>query len=178
LIFIFSYTYGTFGYTDALTDFQFLVKFVCFLFSWYLIYTSFIVFCIFNIPTSKEYLYNLLGKDFVVDKIGNPGLQALTRFTGFAVAGIAINESGRLADGRVIVGAANSALTERMLVIEHNDCMSSKDKKQAIQESLKKHAAMIQTKPQATFDRMIKVEAHQHVMTRACDAFQSIFGKK
>lgn len=177
LLFIFFYTYGTFGYTNALTDFQFLVKFVCFLFSWYLVYTSFLVFCVFNIRTSKEYLYNLLGKDFVVEKIGNPGFEAFTKFTGFAVAGLAINEVGRLADGYVIVGTANSALTERQSVIENSSYMSPKDKKQAIKESLRIHGYMIRSQPQGTFDRITKVEAHQHMMSSASKAFTSFFKK-
>lgn len=177
LLFIFFYTYGTFGYTDALTDLQFLVKFVCFLFSWYLVYTSFIVFCLFNIPTSKEYLSNLLGKEFVVEKIGNPGFEVFTKFTGFAVAGLAINEVGRLADGYVIVGTANSALTERQNVIENSSHMSPKDKKQAIQESLRIHGYMIRSQPQGTFDRITRVDAHQHMMSSASKAFTSFFKK-
>lgn len=178
LLFIFSYTYGTFGYTNALTDFQFLVKFVCFLFSWYLIYTTLIVFCVFNIPTSKEYLYNLLGKDSVVDKIGNSGFEPLTRFTVFAVAGLAVNEGARIADSYGIVNTANSALGERMSAIENNSDLTTKQKGQAIQESVKIHANMIQSKPQGTIDRMAKVEAHQHMVSRAFKAFSSIFRKE
>ena len=178
LFFIFSYIYGTFGYTDALTDFQFIIKTVCLLFSWYLIYTSLIVFCVFNIPISQKYLTNLLGKNFVVDKIGNPGLGTLAKFSGFAVAGFAVNEVGRLADGYIIVTTAEIALENRMRVIENNEYMSLKEKKQATQESLKIHDAMIQTKPQGTLDRISKVEAHRHMVSSASDVFKTLFGKK
>lgn len=88
-----------------------------------------------------------------------------------------MNEVGRLSDGYVIVGTANSALSERLSAIENNSYMTPKEKKQAMQESLKIHATMIQAKPQGTFDRMSKVEAHQHMMTRAFKAFKALFGK-
>lgn len=178
LFFIFSYIYGTFGYTNALTDFQFIIKAVCLLFSWYMIYTSLIVFCVFNIPISQKYLTNLLGKDFVVDKIGNPGLGTLARFSGFAFAGFTVNEVGRLADSYIIVTTADTALENRMRVIENNEYLSLKEKKQATQESLKLHDAMVQTKPEGTLDRISKVGAHRDMVSSTSDVLKTLFGKK
>lgn len=96
LVFVFTFFFGNFGYTDSLTQNQFYAKFACFLFCSYLVSASIAVFVAFNIPLSRDYLYNLLGKDFVTSKIGNPGLEQLARFGGFAAAAYAANELGRL----------------------------------------------------------------------------------
>ena len=178
LFFVFSFAFGTFGYSKALGEFLFLVKIACFLFSWYLISTSFIVFCVFNIPTSKRYLYNLLGKDFVSEKIGNPGLDTLAKYSGAPVLGLAVNEVGRVTDSVVIVKAANSALNERAHVIEGTDCLSAEEKGEELRASLKIHADMAQAKPQGTFDRMLKVEAHDQLVKRASEAVKGLFGNK
>ena len=55
--------------------------------------------------------------------------------------------------------------------------MTPKKKKQAIQEALRIHGILVQTKPQGTLDRVMKIEAHQQVMGKAAKAFRAFFGK-
>ena len=176
-IFIFCFFYGTFGYSDGLTELQFLGKFVCLLFSWYLIYTSITVFCVFNISVTKEYLYNLLGKEFVVSKIGNLGLDALARFGGFAALGLAINEAGRLGDRYVIVGNATTALNIQLDAINKDPNLSVKQKAVAVEKALQSYRQMVKTPAQGTLDRTIKVEPYRGMMDSGLKAFKSIFGK-
>lgn len=128
LIFIFSFTFGTFGYDNNLSQHQFLFKFSCFLFSWYLVYASIIVFISFNIPVTKNYLYELLGKEFVISKIGNPGLDGLARFGGFAALGLFINETGRIVDGYATTTNAEKALETALKAIRDDPYLTDKQK--------------------------------------------------
>ena len=176
-VFIFCYFYGTFGYTDGLTDLQFVGKVFCLIFSWYLIYISIMVFCVFNVSVTKKYLYDLLGKEFVVSKIGNPGWDAATRFGGFAVLGLAINEGGTVIDGHTTVSNANGILGAQLTAIEESPYLSPKQKALATQEALKTHHQMAQKAPQGTLDRVAKIEAHRDMVSKVTKAIKSIWGK-
>ena len=176
-VFIFCYFYGTFGYTDGLTDLQFVGKVFCLVFSWYLIFTSIMVFCVFNVSVTKKYLYDLLGKDFVVSKIGNPGWDAATRFGGFAVLGLAVNEGGKFVDGRTTVINGNDFLGAQLTVIEESPYLSPKQKSLATQQALKAHYQMAQKAPEGTLDRVAKIEAHRDMVSKATKAIKSFWGK-
>ena len=176
-LFIFCYFFGTFGYTDALSDLQFVCKVLCLLFSWYLAYISMVVFCVFNIPSTKKYLYDLLGKDFVTSKIGNPGLDGLARFGGFAALGFAINEGGKIAGGYATVNNANEALKLALEGIEKSPYLSPKQKAIATLEAIRSQQQMVKTPPQGTLDRIAKIEAHRDMMEKATKAMKSIWGK-
>lgn len=177
LIFIFSFFYGTFGYTNALTISQYLAKMLCFFFSWYLISASVIVFCAFNIPVTKKYLYNLLGKEFVIGKIGNPGLDALARFGGFAALGLTANELGRVWDTYAKNRTCTEFLKVRLDEISKNPDLTTLQKQQAVLETLKVHGVMSQAPTEGTLDRITKVEAHQNMMNRFSESMAKIFRK-
>lgn len=68
LVFVFTFFLGNFGYTDSLTQNQFYAKFACFLFCSYLVSASIAVFVAFNIPLSRDYLYNLFPKILLLVK--------------------------------------------------------------------------------------------------------------
>ena len=176
-IFIFCYFYGTFGYTDGLSDLQFVCKVLCLVFSWYLVYISILVFCVFNIPSTKKYLYDLLGKDFVTSKIGNPGLDGLARFGGFAALGFAINEGGKIIDGYATVDNANDALKTQIAAIEGSPYLSPKQKAAATEEAIRSHQQMVKKPAQGTLDRIAKIEAHKDMMSKATKGIKSIWGK-
>lgn len=176
-VFIFCYFFGTFGYTEDLSDLQFVCKVLCLVFSWYLAYISIVVFCAFNIPSTKKYLYDLLGKDFVTSKIGNPALDGLARFGGFAALGFAINEGGKIAGGYATINNANDALKIEIEAIEESPYLSPKQKAAATQEALKSHQQMVKTPPQGTLDRIAKIEAHKDMIAKATKVIKSIWGK-
>lgn len=176
-VFIFCYFYGTFGYTDGLSDLHFVCKILCLVFSWYLVYISILVFCVFNIPSTKKYLYNLLGKDFVISKIGNPGIDGATRFGGFAVLGLGVNECGRLLEGYETVKNANEALAAQLAAIEGSHYLTTKEKAAATLEAINSHQQTVRRPPQGTFDRIAKIDAYKDMIARTAKAFTSIWGK-
>ena len=161
LIFIFTFFFGTFGYDSHLTDIQYCVKIVCFLFSGYIISTSILVFIVFNIPLSKEYLYNLLGKEFVVSKIGNPGTKHLLIFGGFAATTITVNELGRMFDHYTRVRGANSALDAQSKAIRSDPNLTVEDKASLTIKALETHNQTVLAPAQGTFDRLATARTHQ-----------------
>lgn len=171
LFFIFCYFFGTFGYSESLSDLQFICKFSCFVFSWYLAVASLTVFCAFNIPITKDYLNNLLGKEFVVSKIGNPAGEMAVKLGLVAVVGAGVNEAGKYVNGQQIVETANTALEHKVKVIHETPDLTQKEKGKAVQDALKVHTAMCQVKPEGTLDRAMKLEAHKDMVAR----FTSIF---
>ena len=96
--FLFTIIYGTFGYQNQLSTKIWCFKAICFFFSWYLLATSLLIFAIFKVPTTQKYFYDLLGKEFVISKIGNSGGKAALMFWGTAATAVAGNEIGREAD--------------------------------------------------------------------------------
>lgn len=174
LVFIFAFFFGNFGYTDGLTQSQFYAKLLCFLFCSYLISASVTVFIAFNIPSSKEYLYNLLGKDFVKSKIGNPALDQLLKFGGFAAGGYAANEMGRVADQYMGMKSAISALQVQLDKIESSPYLSPKEKAKATKEAFKLYAELAHKTPEGTLDRITKVEAYKGMTDRVGKTIQSI----
>ena len=161
LIFIFTFFFGTFGYDSHLTDIQYCVKIVCFLFSGYIISTSILVFIVFNIPLSKEYLYNLLGKEFVVSKIGNPGTKHLLIFGGFAATTITVNELGRMFDHYTRVRGANSALDAESKAIRSDPNLTVEDKASLTIKALETHNQTVLAPAQGTLDRLATARTHQ-----------------
>lgn len=59
---------------------------------------SFLIFTIFKVPKSRDYFYNLGGKEFIVSKIGNSGVQPAVKLFGVAFSAVACNEIGRSID--------------------------------------------------------------------------------
>jgi len=173
LFFIFCYFFGTFGYSESLSDLQFICKFSCLVFSWYLAGTSFTVFCVFNIPVTKDYLNNLLGKEFVVSKIGNLGAKTALKFAAVVAGGVAANETGKFVNGQQIAQNANAALEHQVRVIHDSPDLTSKERGKATQEALKMYAAMCQVKPEGTLDRAMRHDAQKDMVARVSGIFYS-----
>ena len=163
LIFIFTFFFGTFGYDSHLTDIQYRVKIVCFLFSGYIISTSILIFIVFSIPLSKEFLYNLLGKEFVVSKIGNPGRKQLIMFGGFAATAITANELGRSFDYYSKVSSANSALNAQLDKIRSDPNLIVDEKASLTIKALETHNQMVLAPAHGTLDRLATARTHQEV---------------
>ena len=134
LFYLFAFTFGTFGNIEDLPTILVILKVICFMLSWYLIDTSFIIFIVFKIPTSKNYLYKLLGKEFVVEKIGNPGWKPLIRYIGPATAILTGNEIGRHFDGKRLQEQAEIFHTNSAKSVRENPHYTSQQK---AEESLK-----------------------------------------
>lgn len=177
LIFLFTFFFGTFGYSNGLTEGQFLVKFVCFLFSYYLISSSIVVFVLFNIPKSKSFLTNLLGKEFVVSKIGNPGISPLMKYGGAGLGVYFGNEVGKTMDRINITQGSNDFLQAQIKAIQEAHYLTPKEKQAAHAQALKVHAEMASRRPEGTLDRMAKIEAYKSVSEKAVSTFKSWFGK-
>jgi hypothetical protein len=124
LIFIFTFFYGTFGYTQSA---EIRKEIACLLFSWNLISTSIMIFCVFNVPFTLDYLYNLLAKDFVIKKIGNRGTAQLWKYAGMAAAGCSVNEVGRVTDSFTIPKGAQEGLEGLLNKLEENIFLSEKE---------------------------------------------------
>ena len=97
-VFIFAFFFGSFGSPKGLSLEIAAFKYFCFLFAWYLIITSFFIFLSFQISSLKEYLYGLLGKTWVTDRIGNPGTQQFMKLGTVGLATIGVNELSKWAD--------------------------------------------------------------------------------
>lgn len=108
LVFVFAFFFGNFGSPEGVSDGTLPFKYLCFLYSWFLLATSLFVFISFQIPSWKEYLYNLLGKDYVISCIGKKGVTPLIKVGGVAVGFVAGNEISKELDHRQKVGAANA----------------------------------------------------------------------
>ena len=180
LFFVFAFFFGTFGYTDQLTETQFCLKFVCFVFSSYLVYISVIVFVLFNVPLTKDYLYKLLGKEFVTSKIGHPGIAHLAKFGGLAASIVAVNETGRAADAVINSYNADKALNSQLESIDKTQNLTLNDKREATKDAFKMHHEIATRKPEGTIDRVCKIETIKGVSEKVVDNVGGWFswGKK
>ena len=86
------------------------------------------IFIIFNIRVSKEYFYNLLGKDFVVSKIGNPSTRPLSNFFGAALGFVTGNAMERQYDRHSIVETSGQRLDTDTENIDADPHMSPEQK--------------------------------------------------
>ena len=152
LIFIFCFFFGNFGSPEGIADGVLFFKYFCFLYSWFIIGTSVFVFISFQIPSSKEYLYNLLGKEYVISCIGNPGIESVIKVGGAAVGLICGNEIGKEWDGRQKVYLSQAAVDHYKQLVETTgqtpDQRSTEFKKVA--EISRK---IFETPPKGPFDR-------------------------
>jgi len=152
LIFIFCFFFGNFGSPEGIADGVLFFKYICFLYSWFIIETSVFVFISFQIPSLKEYLYNLLGKEYVISCIGNSGAKAALKATGVAVGMICGNEIGKELDGRQKVYLSQAAIDHYKELVETTgqppEPRSAEFKKVA--ETSRK---ILDTPPKGPFDR-------------------------
>lgn len=152
LIFIFCFFFGNFGSPEGIADGVLFFKYSCFLYSWFIIGTSVFVFISFQIPSSKKHLYNLLGKEYVISCIGNPGVKPLIKLGGAAVGMVCGNEIGKELDGRQKVYLSKAAIDHYKQLVETTgqvpDQRSTEFKKVA--EISRK---IFETPPKGPFDR-------------------------
>ena len=178
LLFLFSFFYGTFGYTSGLSDHEYLFKISCLLFSWYLVYTSLVVFLLFKIPTTKKYLYDLLGEPFVVSKIGNPGIRSLTKYGGVAVFGLTVNEIGRITDGYAKVANANALLDKEVERINKSCSMTQEQRATAEIEALREYGKTARSPSEGTFDKLAKTESRASMVESASKTISDLWKGK
>ena len=120
LIFLFAYFFGCFGHSEPASLSIGLFQSICALFAFYLICTSFFVFFSFQIPGYKDYLYNLLGREWVVEKIGNSGGPSAVKYGLTGVLGIAVNNYERVQQDDMNQKAADKTLDTLKTVAEQN----------------------------------------------------------
>lgn len=157
LIFIFSFFFGNFGSPEGIADGVLFFKYICYLYSWFLIGTSIFVFISFQIPSLKEYLYNLLGKEYVISCIGNPGVKSAVKVGGAAIALMAGNEIGKEWDCRQKIQLSQSAVDHFKQLVETTgkvpDSRSTEFKKVA--ETSRK---IFETPLKGPFDRSVLLQ--------------------
>ena len=158
LFFIFAFIFGTFGNTKDLPFSLLYLKIICFIFSWYLLYISVVIFCVFNISICKNYLYDLLGKEFVISKIGNPSLTPLRTFAGAALALVTGNEVGRKYDGQRLICKADNYIDKSLPRIATIDALDTEGKALETRKAYAFHRKLLDDTPKGPFDRVLDGE--------------------
>lgn len=177
LIFIFCFFFGNFGSPEGITDGMLFFKYLCFLYSWFLIGTSLFVFISFQIPSLKEYLYDLLGKEYVISCIGNPGAKPLIKLGAAGLGLICANEIGKEMDMRQKIILSRSVVDDYNRLVEStgqpSDQRSAEFKKVA-QTSRK----IFDTPPKGPFDRNEERVASGHIVQSAKEVILKGIGWK
>lgn len=175
LIFIFCFFFGNFGSPEGIANGVLFFKYLCFLYSWFIIATSVFIFISFQIPPSKKYLYNLLGKEYVISCIGNPGIKPLLKVGGAAVGLVCVNEIGKELDGRQKVYLSQAAIDHYKQLTEAtgqpSDQRSAEFKKTA--ETSRK---IFDTPPKGPFDRNEERVASGHFVDATKDVLLKCIG--
>lgn len=122
LLYVFIFTYGGFGHNENDPNWVVLLKFVCVLFSFYLISTSILLLIVFNVPFTRDYLYKILGRDFVVSRIGNPGTQIIKKILSPTAVILGVNEGGKY-----VANSSNCTFANKTLAAQRDFINESKD---------------------------------------------------
>jgi hypothetical protein len=152
LIFIFCFFFGNFGSPEGIANGVLFFKYICFLYSWFIIETSLFVFISFQIPSLKEYLYNLLGKEYVISCISKPAKEAAIKAAGLAAAMICGNEIGKELDCRQKIQLSHAAIDHYKELADttgHPPDQRSAEFKKVAETSRK----IFDTPPKGPFDR-------------------------
>lgn len=172
LIFIFAFCFGTFGSIKGLSLEMAAFKYLCFLFAWYLISTSIFIFISFQIPILKDYLYRLLGEEWVKARIGNPGAEQLLKYGGAAVALIGANETGKALDAGQIHKASEQIIEnyQRLAALSGRDVdPNSKEYKEVLKKSIE-----VASRPaKGPLDRIEERAATSQIVKTVGDGFRS-----
>ena len=158
LFFLFAFIFGTFGNTKDLPLTLLYLKIICFILSWYLVYISVVIFCVFQISICKNYLYDLLGKEFVISKIGNPGLTPARIFAGAAMAMLTGNEVGRHYDGQRIICKSDNYIKDTLPQIEESKTLNTEGKAIETSKALAFQRKLLNETPKGPFDRLLDGE--------------------
>ena len=140
LLYVFIFTYGGFGHNVNDPNWVVLLKFVCLLFSFYLISTSILLLIVFNVPFTRDYLYKILGRDFVVSRIGNPGTQIIKKILGSTAVILGVNEGGKYIANTSNCTFANKTLAAQRVFIDQSKNMTGDEMGRAEQKALDNHS--------------------------------------
>jgi hypothetical protein len=115
-------------------------EFRFFCFSWYLAFTSVLVFIIFNNSLTKQYFYKLLGYNYVTSKIGNPGTIPVTKVVLPLIGGLIIYEGGKYWHNTQNVALANKRLETQTEAINKKLYLSPEHKSEYSQNAHYNHS--------------------------------------
>nr|QIQ59658.1 hypothetical protein [Trebouxia sp. A1-2] len=130
--------FGKFNESKIVSDVLIPFRFFCF--SWYLTFTSVLVFIIFNSSLTKQYFYKLLGRDYVKSKIGNPGASTLGKFATSLVEALVVNERGKYVQSSQNGELANQALDTQIDTIDNNPYLTPEQKSEYTRKALDQHS--------------------------------------
>ncbi len=167
VFFLFAFFFGTFNNSENLSNVFVLLRFFCF--SWYLAFTSVLVFIIFNNSLTKQYFYKLLGYYYVISKIGNPGTIPVTKFVLPLVAGLAINELGKYTHNSQNVALADRTLETQTEAINKNPHYSSEQKSDYSQKALDNHSERCNRQSKGPIVDIMKWETVRETAAPAID---------
>ncbi len=140
VFFLFANFFGNFNDSENLSTVLVLFRFFCFCLSWYLALTSILVYIVFNIPLTKEYFYKLLGRDFVISKIGNPGSIPLGKFAAPVIMALAVNEGGKYGHTAQNDALAETTLQTQTDAITQNPHLDVQQKSEYTRRALDNHS--------------------------------------
>lgn len=171
--FLFAFLFGHFDSSSSLSDPLILFRFFCFCVSTYLIGTSILVYIAFNVKISKEYLYRLLGEEFVKSKIGNPGKTTLLKYLtplatcyGFEIGGKHLNEIDKREN-------AQQTYCTTMSTVETSKDLTSNDRRGMTKQALKDFRKDMNQKVDGPVTQHLKIEAVKNAWNRTLSLFSS-----
>ena len=173
--FLFAFLFGHFDSSSSLSDPLILSRFLCFCVSTYLIGTSILVYIVFNVKSTKEYLYRLLGEDFVKSKIGNPGKTTLIKYLtplatcyGCEIVGKHLNEIDKRE-------TAHQTYDTNMNTVDASPDLTSSDRRTMTKQALKDFRKDMSLKVEGPMTQHLKIEVVKDAWDRTVTLFT---GKK
>jgi len=169
LIFLFTFLAGNFDSSENLNDFWVLFRFACFIFSWYLISTSIFLFIVFNIKITKNYLYDLLGEEYVKSKISNPGKKKVLQYTIPAVGLWAVDTVGHhmaVIDNRE---TAQQCWDNARRDIDDNPHYTDKDRNKMSKTAHSNYTKMMSREIRGPVTGAVRIEAVSESVNRVVD---------
>ena len=174
LIFVFLFTYGGYGHTCNDSHLVLLLKFVCLSISLYIIGTSIFLLIVFNIPITRDYLYNLLGKDFVISRIGNPGTPLLKKILASSAGVLGINEGGKAWANYSNIVIADNTLHKQLEGINNTDEDKSRYTKGALNDHSRSSSHRVTEGP---IDKMIRAEVVKTAAKETAGTVKTVVSK-
>ncbi len=172
VFFLFAFFFGTFNDSENLSNVMILFRFFCLCFSWYLAFTSILVFIIFNNSLTKQYFYKLLGYDYVKSKIGKKGSIPLGKFAAPFVAGLLVNEGGKYVHNTQNVALADQTLDTQTDRINKNPHLTPEQKSEYTQKALDNHSERCSRQSKGPIVDIIKWETVRETAKPAVETFK------
>ena len=179
LIYLFIFTYGGFGHTSNDPNWVVLLKFTCILFSFYILSTSILLLVVFNVPLTRDYLYTLLGKDFVVTRIGNPGFEILKKILASTGGVLLVNEGGKYVSNAQNVSITNSSLDAQKAFIHNNPDLPPKMREALSVKAADSHRATCSNRvTRGPVDNIVQADKVKSVVKDTTYAVRAWWDKK